>query len=755
MRRVKASNALVAIAACWTGQAAALVFDYSTDRPEALVACDTLAFGGDVLPAGDCYAALRIDSDDPRIRAEAAWGLGDVRGANTQFQAAIQMYPEDPRLRTRWGELFVTTHQDDEAVKLFQEALGLDEAYAPALLGLAGVAAGRFEDRARGWIEQALAIDDEQVRAHLLLAQMSLETGDLDAADESLDRATQIAAAQDQPALEIYALRAAADLLRGVTDSEWTATALEQHPGYGDIYAVPAHFYVITRRYREAIDLLFEAVRIEPDLWSAHAELGVNLLRVNRIAEAQAHLATAYRGDPFSRPVVNTLRLLDDFDNFPDIVKLPSAGEDVRGAGMILRLHRDEADVLEPYVTALVNDSITTFTERYAFELAEPVVVEFYPNHDDFAVRTSGLPGIGLLGVTFNYLVAMDSPSGRTDNDFHWGTTLWHEMAHVFTLETTHHLVPRWFSEGVSVYEEWATGPLAGRHIPLHVFQAMAEDKFLPIAELDTGFIRPTYENQVMVSYMQAGLICEFIGERWGQDALVAMLAAFADGADTSGAVDAALGLTPDAFDAEFDDHIADEFGWMLDNLEVWQSRLRSAHESAERGDWDGALSAANQAVELAPDYVGEGNAYLLIAKANDERDDADAALATLERYAELGGYDVGALRSLAHRLDEHGRRAEAIGVLEDLLGVVPLDIELHEELGDLLLAESRTEDALREFKAVLALDPIDRAAAHYRLATAYRQLDDAAKTREHLLYALEIAPHFREAQQLLLEIAR
>jgi len=93
--------------------------------------------------------------------------------------------------------------------------------------------------------------------------------------------------------------------------------------------------------------------------------------------------------------------------------------------------------------------------------------------------------------------------------------------------------------------------------------------------------------------------------------------------------------------------------------------------------------------------------------------------------------------------------------VLEDLLGVVPLDIELHEELGDLLLAESRTADALREFKAVLALDPIDRAAAHYRLATAYRQLDDAAKTREHLLYALEIAPHFREAQQLLLEIAR
>ena len=80
---------------------------------------------------------------------------------------------------------------------------------------------------------------------------------------------------------------------------------------------------------------------------------------------------------------------------------------------------------------------------------------------------------------------------------------------------------------------------------------------------------------------------------------------------------------------------------------------------------------------------------------------------------------------------------------------------ELHVQLGDWLMAESRAPEALREYQAVLALNPHDQAGAHYRLATAYRQLEDANKTREHLLYALEIAPHYREAQQLLLEIAR
>src|SRR5690606_37654928 len=190
------------------------------------------------------------------------------------------------------------------------------------------------------------------------------------------------------------------------------------------------------------------------------------------------HLALAYRGDPFSAQIVNTLRLIDSFDRFVVINRdREGAPGEPPPPGVILRLHQDEAPVLEPYVFDLVNRSIDTFSERYGFELEEPVVVELYPDHDDFAVRTSGLPGIGLLGVTFGYLVAMDSPSGRSASEFHWGTTLWHEMAHVFTLEATAHLVPRWFSEGVSVHEEWATGPLPGRHIALPFFEAMKEEK--------------------------------------------------------------------------------------------------------------------------------------------------------------------------------------------------------------------------------------------------------------------------------------
>ncbi|HET8696373.1 MAG TPA: tetratricopeptide repeat protein, partial [Gammaproteobacteria bacterium] len=546
------------MALCVGSAASALTIEYARDRAPELIKCDQLAYRGARAEAQACFTSLVATSTDSRIKADAARASGDVRAANGFFQTALKEYPMDAALRTRWGELFSATHQGNEAVKLFQEALEIDENYVPAKLGLAKVAAGRFEEQAKELANEVIdKAPDSAVEAYLLLARTELEDGALDDAAAKLDKALAIAEREKITPLEIYALEASLDLLRDKTDSPWTAKALALNKSYGDIYATPAYFYVITRRYREAIELYKKAVEIQPDNYAAHADLGVNLLRENKVDEAQQHLMVAYRGDPFSAPIVNTLRLIDSFDNFvvsphpPVDVKAPD-GSTVRTPGVILRLHKDEAPVIEPYVLGLANKAIATYTKRYGFELKAPVVVELYPEHDDFAVRTSGLPGIGLLGVTFGYLVAMDSPTARADADFHWGTTLWHELAHVFTLEATKHLVPRWFSEGVSVYEEWSTGPLPGRHIPLTVIQAIKEDKFLPVAELDRGFIRPTDEAQVIVSYMQAGLTCEYISKRWGQEGLERMLDHYAEGQETGAAIQAALEISPEAFDKDF-----------------------------------------------------------------------------------------------------------------------------------------------------------------------------------------------------------
>ena len=738
----------------------ALTIEYALDRADVLVACDRMLYRGALPEAQACYRTLVAGSTDARVKADASRALGDVRSANSFFQAALREYPEDPAVRTRWGELFLATHQNEQAVQLFEEALEIDAAYAPAKIGLAKIAAGRFEEKTREWAVQVIDETPEQaLEAHLLLARAALEDGSIDGGDDALDEALELAEEHDLSPLQIYALKSAVDLLRGTTASAWTQRALAQNPRYGDAYAIPAHFYVITRRYREAIELLTKAVEIEPDLYTAHAELGVNLMRENKIAEGQRHLAIAYQGDPYSALIVNTLRLIDSFDNFV-LTELPArptppGGNSAPNPGVIMRLHEDESAVLGLYVKELVDRTIETYTKRYGFTLKEPVIVELYPDHNDFAVRIAGLPGISLLGVTFGYLVAMDSPTGRADADFHWGTTLWHEMAHVFTLEATNHLVPRWFSEGVSVYEEWSTGPLPGRHIPVPVLAAIKEGKFLPIAELDRGFIRPTYEAQVIVSYMQAGLICEYIAGHFGQRSLEGMLDGFGAGKDTAEVVTSVLGIPPAKFDEDFAAYVQSELGPTIAQLTPWQEKQAELADAIEKADWRIVVAKAAEAIALFPDYVDEGSAY--IAKAGAHRDLGETALSTdtLLEYRRRGGHDPDALFTLARALTTAGRNDDAIDAYKDLLMVAPLRSGVHLEFGDLLAAAGRPREALLEYQALLAMNPQDLADAHYRLAKTYVALEDRAKGREHLLYALEIAPHYREAQQLLLEVVR
>ena len=733
-------------------RAGAFEIEYEADRPAQLIACDELLYASDEAGARNCFLRLVDEDEDPRIKADASRRLGEFQAANSYFQAAIDAYPDDPRLRTRWGELFLASHANNEALKLFREALEMDPQYRPALRGLVKIGAEGFSDQANEWLEEIFGIEPDDIEALLLRARVLLEDGSVEQGREHLEHALEVARASGVTPLEIYALLASVDLLRDVTDSQWTARALEINPNYGEIYATPAHFYIITRRYREAVELLRKAIAAEPRLYSAHAELGINLLRDNHVAEATEHLQIAYAGDPFSTEVVNTLRLLDSFDNFT----FKGHGEmEVDGRivpQVYLRLHNEETEVLEPYALDLIYASIETFSERYDFELREPVIIVLYPEHDDFAVRTAGLPGIGLLGVTFGYLVAMDSPTGRAAGEFHWGTTLWHEMAHIFTLEATDHLVPRWFSEGVSVHEEWSTGPLPGRHISLAFFEALGDELLLPIAELDRGFIRPSYQAQIIVSYMQAGLICHYISSTFGQDRLAAMLHAFTDGADTESALMTATGVTAAEFDRQFSEFLDAEYGSVVANLDAWRAAQENAFQAADSGNWNAAIEAADTAIQLFPEYVDEGSAWLVKARAQAQLGDDAGAEATLSEYLERGGYNPDALFDLARRQSEGGRIERAAATAQALIQVAPLREALHADYGDWLRELGRPREAIAEYQALLAMNPHDKANAYFRLAQAYLDAGEAQLSREHLLYALEIAPHFREAQDMLLE---
>lgn len=736
--------------------------DYDPHRAANLRECDDHQYRGRSIEAKDCYSQLLAATGDPSIRAEAAWQLGDIQRANRLFRDAVQLNGKAAQPRVRWGWLFLETHQYADAMKLFGEALDAAPGDVYAKLGMAHVYAERFEGEARPLVDQVLSENGELLDAHLLAARMSLEEGQLGDADGSLDRAARIAQSQKLPPLEIYALRAVLDLARGrdsasMNSNAWVTRALAYNPRYGGVFEALAHFEVMRRRYREATPLLRRAVEVQPDLWSAHAQLGANLLRLGMIDEARQHLTAAYSGDPYDPATVNTLRLLDRVNevevSLAQVAVPAVAGSAASQVEVRLRLDRKEAAVLRPYVLEVARDSIAMFSRRYGFQPREPVTIELYPDHDDFAVRVAALPGIGLLGATFGYLVAMDSPSGRATGDFHWGSVLWHEMAHVFTLEATDHRVPRWLSEGISVLEEWRTGPAPGVVVTPDAIRALYEGRFLPVADLDAGFIRPQYPNQVQVSYLQSGLVCLFIEQRWGFDQLPALLRQFTRETSTQAAVEATFKVPAKEFDQQFDQFVRQRYAALLARHEEWQRLFLSARKASESERWPDAVDAARKAIEIYPEHTGPGSPYLLLAQALDKSGDRNQAIEVLARYRQAGGWEPAALRKLSAWFDAAGRVQEATEVLKALNYVDPMSADLHAQLGERLLAGVRAEDALREFEVLLALSAHDTAPANFGMARALRALGDIPASRRHLLDALETAPHYRPAQELLLQM--
>ena len=707
--------------------------------------------GGDA--ARTCFRELLADPS-PAVVAEAAWGLGNVAAANNAFRTAVRAAPDDADLRARWGELFLATYQVGDAQGLFGEALAIDPAHSAAKLGLARVALGRFEARAQQLVEEVLQAEPDNIGAQLLLARMTLEVGDNARAGQVLN--APLAAKDVLFRLDAMALAAALDHLAGKVPSPWEARALEIHPGYGALFETVAHFYIITRRYRQAITALERAVAIDPRLWSAHATLGINLLRINRFEDARRALVLAHDGDPYNVEVVNTLRLLDSLDRWRVL-------EEDR---LILRTDPAESGALAPHVRRLVADAVRVVGERYGFIPSYPVVVELYPNHQDFAVRTSGLPGIGVLGVAFGDVVAMDSPSARgVDEGFDWASALWHELAHVITLGATDNLVSRWFSEGVSVFEEWETGPSrfqrseagedAGqrRAVPLAVVAAHREGQLLPVATLDEGFIRPQYPGQVMVSYTQAGLLCEYIANAHGQDALRRILVAYRTGKDTVGAVETALDVSHSALGTAFASYLDARFAGI--DPDGFAQAMGEASAAASQGDWPGAAAAARRAVSSNPNAVDPPSAYPLLAEAEDQQGRRDAAIETLKAYWRAGGRSTQALARLGAWLEQAGDPGEALQVHRALALIAPLDPGNRTRLGNALMTAGRPREALAEYLAAQSLKPHDAADAHYRLARAYHTLDETEDARRHVLMALEIAPRFTDALLLLLEINR
>ena len=700
----------------------------------------------------------------------AARALGRYRQANTLLRGAVQASPDDPAFNTAWAELFLEKYNNADAVQSFQQALSLDSEWAPAHLGMAWALVDENPVVARASADRALAIDHNNVGAHLFIAEQELGDRNTDAARESIGRALEINAAH----LEARALLAAMAYLddRTVEFEAEVARALKINPVYGDIYRVVGSQAARAYRFDEAVALVRRGLALDPNNSRAQAELGMHLLRTGDEPGARDVLERAFADDPFDVITFNLLSMMDTLDEF----------ETFERGDIIVRLHPDEAPVLREYVLSLAQEALDTMAALYELEVEGPILVEVFPRHDDFAVRNLGLPGmIGALGACFGRVVTMDSPRARPPGDFNWRATLWHEMAHVITLQMSKQRVPRWLTEGISVYEEQRARAAWGRDQELTFARALNADAVLALRDLNGGFSRP---ETISLAYFQASVLVEHIVERYGERVLRELVRAYGDGLETEDALER-IDLDFDSLQASFDQAVEVRFGDLRRALrpldsepiedeagnEDTASRLdalrRLARDYPDRfsvqfsfgkalraaGELDDALDAFERAAALAPMATGIESPRGAIAAIAQEQGDRERAMRELEYLLEHDHTSLEAAQQLAALAEEAGDEARMALAYDRLVGINPFDAIPHQAIGRMAMARGDTDTSTREFQVALAIGPVDRVAAHCDLSESHLIAGELDEAKRAALAALELAPTYERAQELLLRV--
>ncbi len=698
------------------------------------------------------------------VLAQAYRYLESFHSANETLRRATAAAPRDPELLCQRAELFLLKYDEAYAAQLYSRALEVHPNYPPALLGLARARRSSNSAQALELARRALAINPRYEAARSFLASLLIEMEEYSDALAELERVLAV----NPRSLEALALRAACFYL---TDNhaayqEAVKQALSLNPGYGALYQTVAEYLGQRSRYGEAAELLRRALELDEELWSAYASLGVNLLRLGQEAEGRRYLELAFERDPFDVRTKNMLDLLDSFENYRTI----------RSRNFQIKLHEREAEALGGHLTELLEEALARLARKYKFVPEGPLYFEMFPNHADFAVRTFGLPGIAASGACFGRVVVMDSPAARDVGPFNWGSTLWHELAHVITLQLSGYRIPRWFSEGLSVYEEKLARRGWGDDLNLAFLKAMAEGRLLGIKQLNRGFVRPTYPEQVPISYLQAWYICRYIVETYGFDKILQMLALYRQKQGTEGVLRAALGLDPDQFDQRFLGYlekITERERAALDLGEPKYASMRPEQLSEilsrrpndffanlylgaaykNKSDWEAAAKHLRIAIEQFPDYIAEPNPYRLLVEVELARGREAEAIAVLEKLVSVDESDYRSHKLLAELLEKNGRRRQALEVLKGAVYINPFDAALQSKLGRLLLQEGNPRMALVAFRSALALEPVDKARAHVDLAEALAAAGERGEAKRHLLAALEIAPRYARAQELLLKL--
>lgn len=181
-----------------------------------------------------------------------------------------------------------------------------------------------------------------------------------------------------------------------------------------------------------------------------------------------------------------------------------------------------------------------------------------------------------------------------------------------------------------------------------------------------------------------------------------------------------------------------------------WQMGLALRNEKSN----EAAEACLKKAERVFPEFTEPGNPYEALGELYTEQSREADALAQYLAWARNNGDAalpvIRAAEIYRHRKDW----ASAEKALELAIYVNPYDPNVHTLLGEAAVEFGNWPAAVRAYQVLLGLNPTDPAEAHYNLARALLGGGNKSEAKREVLKALEIAPTYEKAQQLLLKLS-
>ncbi len=532
------------------------------------------------------------------------------------------------------------------------------------------------------------AVDERSIAADLLETRNLLQQRQPKQAATAVRR---VLARQPQH-LEAMGLLAATEALQLHTDQMkgLLAEVDRVSPTDATAYQEVAEQLGAMRQYPRAAAMY--QVAIDRAGWWNEPRNGQGLLFTQSGDEAAARraLTAAHNVDPFNVQTTNYLRLLDDLDKFGTR----------ESAHFIVRYDERKDPVIPEYFNDYLEQRYAEITGEYKCEPAEKTVIEVFPTHDAFSVRTTGSPWIGTVGASTGRIIALDPPrSGEnTQGAFNWSQVLRHEFTHTVTLAATDNRISHWMTEGLAVYEEH-TG-LQWPWVPM-LYHAVTQNELFDMDQLTWAFVRPKKPNDRQMAYAESYWVCTYIEQRWGHDAILRMLAEFKAGGLQQDVFPKILGVSQDAFFSAFCAWTREQVAhWGYDEASQKKYDALSAEGESHIADKDFAAAAKSweQIAELRPmdELPRKRLAGLYVAIGQREK-----AIEQLKRLHALEVRDDRYAKAISRLYRDLGDYKNAAEYALQAVYVQPYDLPAHQLLAQMCEKAGDQKGAEREGRVI------------------------------------------------------